>query len=457
MAELVSFQPTKELFINILTRDISIHDCILDLLDNAVDSYTRNEINEKREVRLNFDKSKVSILDNCGGIEKERLKKEVFRFGATDFSSHLPTIGVYGIGLKRSIFKLGESIIFETDDGRDYCKLKIDVNDWLNKKDPEGNDIWDLDLTESFTTGLVNGQKPYTKIEVKNLRYETKETFTPDFETKFKKTVKIYYSRFIQDNKINFYINDEEQRGFEIKVKSSNDFKPVKLKDEYKGVGINIFCWLDLKKDQDQKRTEKEPGHQGWNIFMNERLVIFDDTSEDTGWVEGGSLLPKFHQIYNQFRGVVLLKTNDPSKLPINTSKNGFNKENEIYHHLLNLMVKVARPFINFLSIKYKEQKEKINIKEDELLAIIDEDSRKEEKKVIETSIDDIKTEYQSTFTPPMQKTEARPTIPQTTITFKKPKRQVDIIKKILKVYTNKQVGEKIFDYYWESEDLDAE
>ncbi|HUS51702.1 MAG TPA: ATP-binding protein [Candidatus Paceibacterota bacterium] len=454
MAELVSFQPTKELFINILTRDISIHDCILDLLDNAVDSYTRNKINEKREVRLNFDKSKVIILDNCGGIEKERLKKEVFRFGATDFSSHLPTIGVYGIGLKRSIFKLGESIIFETDDGKDYCKLKIDIKDWLNKKDPEGKDKWDLELAETSKTRLKNGEKSYTSIKIEQLRYETKETFTPDFETKLKETVKIYYSRFIQDGRVNFYINNEEQRGFKIIVKSSDDFKPVKIEDEYKGVEITIICWLDLK--EDEKRARKESGHQGWNIFMNERLVIFDDTSKDTGWLEGGSLLPNFHQIYNQFRGVVFLKTNDPSKLPINTSKNGFNKENEIYHHLLNLMVKVARPFINFLSNKYDEQKEKINKKEDELLATIDKDSRKEEK-IIATSIDDTKTEYQSSFTPPMQKTEARPTIPQTTITFKKPKRQVDIIKKILKVYTNKQVGEKIFDYYWESEDLDAE
>jgi len=454
MAELVSFQPTKSLFINILTRDISIHDCILDLLDNAVDSYTKNGIEEKREVRLNFDKSKVSVFDNCGGIDKRRLLKEVFRFGAKDFSSNVPTIGVYGIGLKRSIFKLGESIVFETDDGKDYCKLKIDVNDWLKKKDQKGNDIWDLELTETSKTRLINGQNPYTGIKVENLRYETKETFTPEFETKLKETVKIYYSRFIQNDKINFYVNDEDQRGFEIKVKSSDAFKPVKVEGDHEGVQITIYCWLDLK--EDQKRTEKEPGHQGWNIFMNDRLVIFDDTSEDTGWIGRQPFLPKFHSIFNQFRGVVFLNTSDSSKLPINTTKNGFNKEGKIYYHLLNLMVKVARPFIDFLSDKYNEQKEKIDKKEDELLVTIDKDSKKEEE-IIETSIDDTKTEYQSTFTPPEQKTEARPKILQTTISFKKPKKQVDIMKKVLKVRTNWEVGEKTFDYFWESEDLDEE
>jgi len=452
MTEFVSFQPTKKLFIDILTRDIRIRDCILELLDNAVDSYTRNEIDEKREIRLNFDENELIIFDNCGGIDKKKLQEEVFRFGVKDFLNNVPTIGLYGVGLKRSIFKLGELIVFETDDGKNYCKLEIDVNDWLKKKDKEGNDIWDLELTETSTTRLINGQKPYTRIKVKSLRYETAEAFTTKFEKDLKETVKIYYSRFIQNERISFYINDEDQRGFEIKVKASNDFKPVKVEDEYEGIKITILCWLDLR--EDQKRVRKERGRQGWNVFMNKRLVIFDDTSEDTGWLGKQPFLPKFHAIYNQFRGVVFLNTNDPSKLPINTSKNGFNKEGKVYHHLLNLMVKVARPFIDFLSDKYNKQKEKIDEKEDELLKDISKDTE-EEKEIIETSIDDTKTEYRSTFTPPEIIT--RPIIPQSTISYKKPKRQVDIMKKILKVRTNWEVGEKTFDFFWESGGLDEE
>ena len=102
MTDFVSFQPTKKLFIDILTRDIHIRDCIFELLDNAVDSYTRNKIDEKREIRLNFDKIELSIFDNCGGIDKKKLQEEVFRFGTKDFLNNVPTIGLYGIGLKRS-------------------------------------------------------------------------------------------------------------------------------------------------------------------------------------------------------------------------------------------------------------------------------------------------------------------------------------------------------------------
>jgi len=452
MIEFVNFQPTKRLFIDILTRDISIHNCILDLLDNAVDSYTRNKINEKREIRLTFDKNELCVFDNCGGISKEKLQKEVFRIGAKDFLNHVPTIGLYGIGLKRAIFKLGEFIVFETDDGEDYCKLEIDVNNWVNKKDKDGSDIWNLPLSETSGTRLVNEEKPYTNIKVETLRYETKETLAPIFETKLKETVKIYYSRYIQRNKIDFFINNEKQSGFEITVKASDDFKPVKVEDEYEGIKITIFCWLDLR--EDQKRTGKELGRQGWNVFMNERLVIFDDTSEDTGWTGEKPYLPRFHAIYNQFRGIGFLNTNDPSKLPINTFKTGFNKESKVYHHLLNLMVKVARPFIDFLSGKYDKEKEKIEEKIEELLKDIIKDSE-EEKKIIETPIDDTGIEYQSTFKPPEKKINIQPIIPQTTISFKKPKKQVEVMKKVLNVRANYEVGEKTFDHFWKSEGLD--
>ncbi len=379
MTELVNFQPTKRLFIDILTRDISIHDCILDLLDNAVDSYTRNKINEKREIQLNFDKNELRAFDNCGGIDKEKLQNEVFRFGVKDFLNHAPTIGLYGIGLKRSIFKLGELIVFETDDGKNYCKLKIDVNDWLNMKDQDDNDIWHLPLTDTSGSRLVNEQKPYTKIKVEKLRYETIETLVPTFETNLKETIKIYYSRYIQKNQIDFFVNDEQQSGFEITVKASDDFKPVKVVEEYEGIKITIICWLDLR-EEEIKRGVKEPGRQGWNVFMNERLVIFDDTSEDTGWTGEKPYLPRFHPIYNQFRGVVLLNTSDPSKLPIKTSKNGFKKDDKVYHYLLNNMVKVARPFINFLSDKYNKEKEIIEGKLDELLKSISKDSEEEKE-----------------------------------------------------------------------------
>ena len=73
MVETVNFYPTKKLFIDVLTRDISIRDCIFDLLDNAVDSYTRNRPSETRQVQVNFNSEHFEIIDHCGGIRKNQL------------------------------------------------------------------------------------------------------------------------------------------------------------------------------------------------------------------------------------------------------------------------------------------------------------------------------------------------------------------------------------------------
>ena len=50
---IIDASPTKELFINVLTKDISLKDCILDLLDNSVDSYIRMEIPDRRQIKIN--------------------------------------------------------------------------------------------------------------------------------------------------------------------------------------------------------------------------------------------------------------------------------------------------------------------------------------------------------------------------------------------------------------------
>ena len=92
MPENVSFRPTKNLFINVLTRDIPLKDCILDLLDNSVDSYVRNEITDTRGISLAISPNSFEIVDSCGGVSKHDLLQEVFRFGLSDISEHKNTI-----------------------------------------------------------------------------------------------------------------------------------------------------------------------------------------------------------------------------------------------------------------------------------------------------------------------------------------------------------------------------
>ncbi|MDP3113595.1 MAG: ATP-binding protein [Candidatus Cloacimonadaceae bacterium] len=114
---IIEAYPRKKLFIDILTKDVDAEACILDLIDNSVDSYIMKDIQGRRSIYLSLSKEKFEIRDTCGGIELNYLKKHVFMFGAESLKREKPTLGFYGIGLKRSIFKLGNRINMTTDDG----------------------------------------------------------------------------------------------------------------------------------------------------------------------------------------------------------------------------------------------------------------------------------------------------------------------------------------------------
>jgi len=447
MTEKVDFSPSKKLFIEILTKDIDIHDCILDLLDNSVDSYTRNKPSDKRMIKLDFDKNKIEIFDNCGGLPCDLIKNKVFRFGVETFTENLGTIGFYGLGLKRSIFKLGKSIIFETDDKKEYCRLDINVEDWLKNENE-----WRIPLKKKESSKLGPDEKGYAKIKITKLNQETKETIDVPFENYIKETIQIYYTRFIE-NKIDFYVNGEEQKPSDIDIiRKSKRYSPEILIDTYNGVKIQIACWIELKFKVKEKRITKKRGYQGWNIFMNDRLIINDAVSKLTGWSGKKTELPKYHSLWNEFRGVVFLSSEDPSRLPINTLKNGFNTENRTYHYLLKKMVETARPVINYLRDKYNKPKEELEEGESKLLKEISADviDEKIEEIAIESFNENLSFKAPIYIGAPTGEKIAK-------IKYEKPYDQVSKLKKYLKVRTNAEVGIKTFDYYWKLEELDNE
>src|SRR5262245_36948937 len=102
--------PTKAFFVRTITRDISLSDCILDLIDNSVDGAWQSEGSRPStlEAKTNLSKYKIeihissksfSILDNCGGISLDEAANYAFTFGRRDSEPNEKySIGVYGIG-----------------------------------------------------------------------------------------------------------------------------------------------------------------------------------------------------------------------------------------------------------------------------------------------------------------------------------------------------------------------
>ena len=148
-----------------LTRDIDLTDAILDLLDNCLDGVLRKRgsMDIKRddfdysgfEANITIEKDCFIIQDNCGGISKSIAINSAFRMGRDStkvLDENLPTVGIYGIGMKRAIFKIGrEAEILSKCNDEQFC-VKIPY-EWTKTDDWKLN----LDDTSSVPPALADG------------------------------------------------------------------------------------------------------------------------------------------------------------------------------------------------------------------------------------------------------------------------------------------------------------
>ena len=89
--EKVSALPTKALFVEMLTKDVSLPSAIMDLVDNCVDGALRirgRASLEGLEVSLTIGEREFRIEDNCGGIPLNIARNYAFR--SVDLAMQIP-------------------------------------------------------------------------------------------------------------------------------------------------------------------------------------------------------------------------------------------------------------------------------------------------------------------------------------------------------------------------------
>ena len=285
----VDAAPVKSFFVEMLTRDIELVDAILDLLDNCVDGILRQRKNssgktpyKEFKAEIMFDENSFSISDNCGGISWD-LHDYAFRMGKDpkDRDSESPTVGVYGIGMKRAIFKIGKRCSISTQTQKDCYKVKI-TPEWIAKQDD-----WELSVSESPRSNKKDG----TKIVICELNEgiairfgKEKENFTRELAEK----VKTHYA-FILDKGFEVEINDkrvvakptklifaktDKTQGTDIAIRPyifQADIEGVKV---FLSVGFTrpIPSQKDINDEQEEKRYSSMDA--GWTIICNDRAVF---------------------------------------------------------------------------------------------------------------------------------------------------------------------------------------
>lgn len=361
----VDASPTKSFFVEMLTRDIELKDAVLDLLDNCLDGAIRtlsrrepsNQPNERPyrgfEAEIEFGSNFFRITDNCGGMDREVLMDHAFRLGRPrgNRDKDLATVGLYGIGMKRAIFKMGRSCTVITRHDESAYQVSI-PSEWLTD-----DDEWRLALTpvdhEKYEKGTI--------IEIKNLYPEVIAEFdlekNKEFAEAFETAVATQFSYIIQ-------------KGFSVKING----KPIKNKEIYfrvdetvagkerlapymyhgliDEVTIDLVVGLhrdvpsesELERMDEGGRFRKEDA--GWTVICNDRVVLFNDTTHVTGWGEGN--VPKYHTQFTAISGVVRFSTDNPKKLPVTTTKRGINLNSALYAEIKNIMREGVKHFTDF-------------------------------------------------------------------------------------------------------------
>lgn len=340
--------PSKELFVDLLTRDITLSECILDLIDNSIHSLVANEkldvMNHlisrakvpaiNRTVEITISPSRFYMEDDCGGITLENAEHHAFLLGKPASSKKSTGLGVYGIGMKRAFFKIGRQILVKSKTTKEEFEVPIDVAAW--KAEPKR---WYFPIENIKKRVATSGS---FSLKIDDLTDQAKSHFTATaFRKILEDKIALAYALFIQAG-LTITLNGNPIASNMPQIAESNVLNSVRHYWTTNGVDILILAGLTPKKFS-------KPG--GWYIFCNGRMVLEADKTERTGW--GTGEFPGFHPKYNRFLGIVYFRSKDLLKLPWTTTKEGVVLENHAYQEALSEMEVLSRPILNLLRDSY--------------------------------------------------------------------------------------------------------
>jgi len=349
--------PTKAFFVRMLTRDITLEDCILDLIDNSVDAAwssvnatpTKVEAGRKLskfQIDITFSEEGFEIKDNCGGISFDDAVDYAFTFGRDQLGGGPDdfTIGVYGIGMKRAVFKLGNKINVRSSPAKgDSFAVPINVKEWMARSKL---DDWDFDIDAA--EGLP---QPGVEIQVVELDSDTALTFSdPGFEPALRNTIARDYLLSLMQG-LTITLNDKPVEGWDITFRSSPEFQPMRQGYGDGEVTVEIYAGMNRPPPSSSGPTERETDRiSGWYVLCNGRVVVAADRSDLTVW--GQSTIPNWHGQYKGFVGLVLFSSKQPSLLPMTTTKRSVDESSSVYRRALVKMRTPTRAWIDYTNAR---------------------------------------------------------------------------------------------------------
>lgn len=431
---IIDAEPTKELFIDMLVRDIPLIRAIVDLVDNSVDGATKLRNNDSYAglwIKIQVNKRFFLIEDNCGGMTVEDAADYAFKFGRRKDAEETPkSIGKFGIGMKRAFFKLGKKFTVESTTAHSRFKVSENVEEWKQKTE------WTFDFQEIQENQEFQEGEVGTKILVENLHEGVSADLgLENYIAELCQELKLAYSLKIQRG-LTISINSEELQPTFLNFRTSDKISIVKFEEEYtyfgshpidKPVRVRLYAGV----------SDRSLSEGGWYVFCNERMVLEADQTEMTGW--GTSGFPKYHPDFAFFRGYAFFESDNAANLPWTTTKTGIDADSPIYKSVKEQIHQITVPVTTFLR---RMADEKSRVERGELSESLLEEA------YLQTCLKSVfEIDTVPTFEMPEQ-SEITPRQKRGTIQYNKSLEEINLVKELLGASSNKEVGEKTFDYY---------
>jgi len=416
-----------------LVKDVELKAAIVDLVDNCVDGARNIKTDRNFEglyIRIEANPEYFRIVDNCGGISVDLARQYAFRFGRPKKMPSIPySIGHFGIGMKRAFFKLGTKFRVESTTETSRFVVEEDVNEW---KEKEKWEFQFLELEEKRASVPLDQRG--TIVTVDTLHESVAKDFgLENFLIRLKNKIRQDHRQVI-NNGLAISLNGLPLGTDPLELLSSDELQPAFYEETIiqgeDTLNVKIYAGL----------ARSVPEKAGWYIYCNGRMIMGADQTLTTGWGEGGEVrIPKYHNRSARFRGYTFFDSDNASWLPWNTTKTGVDIDSPIYRAMRLKMITLMRPVVDFLTRLAREK------------------DREPDYRTLENAVDNAPivtmthARTSEKFISP--KPSPKPPSPKKgRILYYKSNEQIEIIKKLLKVATNKAVGEKTFDSFFDRE-----
>lgn len=359
MANLIKAEASaeKRLFISLLTRDIPLVAAFLDLIDNSINAAIQpysdrlrtaedyrtilddEAVQPSTQIALTIALDRIEISDTAAGISAKTAAEHVFRFGRADNERHEDDrLSVYGIGLKRAMFKMGNRIRMRSDHTDGGFDLDLDVSAWSSDK----SEPWTFDISPRDP---VSADKTGTSITITELYSEVTRRiddglFVSQLQGAIARTYAYYLAKFVSVS-----VNGQEAAGINIEVGGNHTSDSFQIGDVTCAVTAGIGI------PEGGKFREQS---SGWFILCNGRAVISADKTTLTGW--GAGTLPLFQPKHRPFLGTVFFVSENAEQLPWTTTKSAINEDSEVWQAAKRKMAAVGRSVVTFLDSRYTDE-----------------------------------------------------------------------------------------------------